>query len=103
MIKTYNFPNNLVLDFDILDLAGLICLRFRASDFGFQLGRFPFEGEANLFLGVALLTAWDHVPFGTLSAASNGDQMIHGKLTCWELTPTVVAYSLRPFLFPPLG
>jgi len=57
----------------------------------------------DFFLGVAILTAWDHVPFGTLSAPGNGDQMIHGELTCWELTPTVVAYPFGTFPFPPLG
>ena len=35
MIKLYIFPNNLVLDFDVLDLADLVCLRFRTSNFGF--------------------------------------------------------------------
>ncbi len=37
MIKTHTLPNNLVLDFNILDLRVSVCFEFRASEFVFQL------------------------------------------------------------------
>jgi len=51
---------------------------------------------------ITLLAAWHHIAFDGFTASGDGNDMVHGELARWKISPAIVASSLGQLAFPPL-
>ena len=62
---------------------------------------FPLNREQIFFAAVAFLAGWNNVVAGSLAAARNWDQVIHGQLFRREAFAAIVADTQGQAILPP--